>query len=68
MQAQIDRFSRLASVGVLPDRCSWTLCGGPRSASTPRTGLSARSPRAFQYRRVTTDTGELDGAKGTDGG
>jgi len=68
MQRQIDRFSRVATVRVLPDRRSWRVCGGPLSASTPRTGPSARSPRAIQYRRATTDTGELDGAKGTDGG
>jgi hypothetical protein len=68
MQGQIERFSRVAAVQVLPDRRSWRVCGGPFSATTLRTGLSARSPRAVQYRRVTTDTGELDGAKGTDGG
>ena len=44
MHAQIDRFSRVASDGVLPDRRAWTLCGGPLLATTPRTGLAARSP------------------------
>ena len=68
MQGQIDRFSRVASVRGLPDRRSWPVCGGPFSATTPRTGLSGRSPRAIQYRRGTTRTGELDGAKEADGG
>ena len=44
MPAQNDRFSRVASLRVLPDRRSWPVCGGPFSATTPRTGLSARSP------------------------
>jgi hypothetical protein len=67
MRAQIGRFSRVASFRVLPDRRSWTVCGGPFSASIPRTGVRPVHP-SIQYRRVTTDTGELDGAKGTDGG
>ena len=67
MPAQIGRFSRVASVRVLPDRRSWAVCGGPLSGITPKTGLRPAHP-AIQYRRGTTRTGELDGAKDTDGG
>jgi hypothetical protein len=44
MRAQIGRFSRVASVPVLPDRRSRAVCGGPFSPTTPRTGLAAGSP------------------------
>ena len=67
MQAKIDRFSRVASDRVLPDRRSWILCGGPLSATIQEPGLRPAHP-AIQYRRVITRTGELDGAKGFDGG
>jgi hypothetical protein len=43
MQAQNGRFSRVASVRVLPDRRSWRVCGGPFSPTTPGTGDSAGS-------------------------
>jgi hypothetical protein len=67
MQAQIDRLSRVAFDRALPDRRSRAVCGGPFSATTPKTRLRS-APNAIQYRRATTRTGELDGAKGTDGG
>jgi hypothetical protein len=67
MPAQIGRFSRIASVRGLPDRGSCAVCGGPFSAITPKSRASARS-YAIQYRRGTSRTGELDGAKEADGG
>ena len=63
MPAQIGRFSRVASVGVLPDRGSWALCGGPLSGDHPQEPGFRPAHPAIQYRRVTTRTGELDGAK-----
>jgi hypothetical protein len=69
MQAQIDRFSRVvASERVLPDRRSWTLSAAVRFWRLPEEpGLRPAHP-AIQYRRGITRTGELDGAKGFDGG
>jgi hypothetical protein len=67
MTAQIDRFSTVASVWVLPDRRPWAVCGAPLSATTPKAGLRP-AHTAIQYRRGTSRTGELDGAKDTDGG
>ena len=67
MSAQIGRFSSVASIRVVPDRRSWAVCGGALSATTPKTGLRPAHP-AIQYRRGTTRTGELDGAKEADGG
>ena len=67
MPAQIGQFSSVASVRVLPDRRSWAVCGGPLSAISRKAGLRPAHP-AIQYRRGTTRTGELDGAKGIDGG
>jgi hypothetical protein len=67
MSAQIGRFSGIATVRVLPDRRSWALCVGPFSFITPKTGLQP-AHTAIQYRRGTTRTGELDGAKEADGG
>ena len=67
MQAQIGRFSRVAADGVLLDRRSQAVCGGQFLATAPKARLRP-APTAIQYRRVTTRTGELDGAKGTDGG
>ena len=66
MQAQIGRFSRVALLRspIVAPGPSATVClpasdpkSGPRSAHT-----------AIQYRRGTTRTGELDGAKEADGG
>jgi hypothetical protein len=67
MQEKIDPFSRVTSDRVLPDRHSQAACGGLFSATTPNSGPRP-GPSAIQYRRVTTCTGELDGAKGVDGG
>ena len=69
MPAQIGRFSRVALLRVLADSGSWgRLRIGPLSGirSQKRTSVSAHI--AFQYRRGTTRTGELDGAKEADGG
>jgi hypothetical protein len=68
MQAQIDRFSRAASDRVLPDRRCQAVCSGQFLASTPPKAGLRPGPTAIQYRRVITRTGELDGAKDTDGG
>jgi rRNA maturation protein Nop10 len=67
MPAQIGRFSRLASVRVLPDRGSCAVCGGPLSSHHPKRGLRPAHP-AIQYRRGTSRTGELDGEKEINGG
>jgi hypothetical protein len=68
MSAQIDRFSRVASVRVFADRGAWAVCDSLLSgiSSQKRTPRSAHI--AIQYRRGTTRTGELDGAKEADGG
>ena len=67
MPAHMGRFSRVALIRVLPDRGSWAICGGPFSVITPKIGLQPAHP-AIQYRRGTSRTGELDGAKEADGG
>jgi hypothetical protein len=67
MPAQIGRFSRIASARVLPDRRACAACGGPFSAITPKSGLQP-DHIAIQYRRGTSRTGELDGAKEADCG
>jgi hypothetical protein len=67
MQEKFDPFSRVASDRVLPDRRSQAACGGLFSVTTLNSVLRP-GPSAIQYRRATTRTGELDGAKGIDGG
>jgi hypothetical protein len=67
MPAQSGRFSRVALIRVLPDRGSCAVCGGPISAITPKIGLQP-DHTAIQYRRGTSRTGELDGAKEANGG
>jgi hypothetical protein len=67
MTVQIGRFSRVTSVRVLPDRGSCAVYGGPFSATTPPKRLRP-AHTAIQYRRGTSRTGELDGAKEADGG
>ena len=67
MPAQIGRFSRVALIRVLPDRGSCAVCGGPFSAITTKSGLRP-AHTAIQYRRGTSRTGELDGAKEANGG
>jgi hypothetical protein len=67
MSAQIGRFSSVAAVRVVPDRRSWAVCVGRLSATVAKAGLRP-AHIAIQYRRGTTRTGELDGAKGIDGG
>jgi hypothetical protein len=68
MTVHIGQLSRIASVRGLPDRGSCAVCGGPFSVITPKTRASARAHTAIQYRRGTSRTGELDGAKEADGG
>jgi hypothetical protein len=67
MPAQIGRFSRVASARVLPNRRSCAVCGNRFSAITPKSGLRP-AHTAIQYRRGTSGTGELDGAKDIDRG
>ncbi len=68
MPAQIGRFSGMTSVRGLPDRRSWTVCGGPFSVITQKNRASARSHRNPVPSWHITNTGELDGAKEADGG
>ena len=42
MSASTDRFSRIASVRVLPDRRSSAVCGGPFLVMTSKSRTSAR--------------------------
>ena len=67
MPIQNGRFSSVAAVRVVPDRRSWAVCGGPFFATAAKAGLRP-AYTAIQYRRGTTRTGELDGAKEADGG
>jgi hypothetical protein len=67
MSAQFEQFSTVTSVRVVPDRRSWAVCGGRFSVVSSKTGLRP-AQTAIQYRRATTRMGELDGAKGIDGG
>ena len=64
MSVQIYVFSRLISIRGRPDRGS---CGGRLSIFLSKSGIRP-DLTALRYRRATTRTGELDGAKGTDGG
>jgi hypothetical protein len=68
MRVQIGRFSRVASVRVLPDRRSCAFCGGQFSTVTLQKRASARSQRNPLPSPRTTRTGELDGTKEADGG
>ena len=68
MPAQIGRFYRVALIRVLADRGSWAVCDGLLSGISSQNRTSVRSPIVIQYRRGTTRTGELDGAKEADGG
>ena len=67
MTAQIGQFSKVALIRVLTDRGAWAVCDGLLSgiSSQKRTSVPHIS---IQYRRGTTRTGELDGAKEADGG
>ena len=67
MPAQIVRFSGVALIRVLSDRGSCAACGGRFFVTPSQSGLRP-AHTAIQYRRVTTRTGELDGAKEADGG
>jgi hypothetical protein len=67
MASLIGRFSRVALIRVLADRRSCAICDGRFSVITPKSGLRP-DQIAIQYRRGTTRTGELDGAKEVDGG
>jgi hypothetical protein len=68
MRAQIGRFSRVALIGVRADRGSWAVCDGLLSGIAPQKRTPRFAHTAIQYRRGTTRTGELDGAKEADGG
>ena len=69
MRAQIGRFSRVALIRVLPDRELWAVCEGLLFGISSQKRTSARAhTAAIQYRRATTRTGDLDGAKEVDGG
>jgi hypothetical protein len=68
MPAQIGRFSGVALIRVLADRGSCAICEGLLSGVHSRKRTSGRPHIAIQYRRGTTRTGELDGAKEADGG
>jgi hypothetical protein len=67
MAAQIGRFSKVALIRVLPDRGSCAVCSGRLCAITLQSGLRP-DQTPIQYRRGTTRTGELDGAKEANGG
>lgn len=67
MAAQIGWFSKVALIRVLPDRGSCAVCSGRLCAITLQSGLGPEQT-PIQYRRGTTRTGELDGAKEADGG
>ena len=67
MRAQIGRFSRVALVGVHPIAAPWASAAVGFPPSPPKSGLRP-DHTAIQYRRGTTRTGELDGAKEADGG
>jgi hypothetical protein len=67
MTALIGRFSGVAWIGVLPDRGSCAVCGGQFSAIKLKYRLPPAAP-LNRYRRGTTRTGELDGAKEINGG
>jgi hypothetical protein len=68
MPAQIGQFSTVALIRVRADRGSWAVCDGLLSGITPQKRTSVGAHTAIQYRRGTTRTGELDGAKEADGG
>jgi hypothetical protein len=68
MPAQIGRFSRVALIRVLADRGSWAVCDGLLSGISSQKRTLVRPYIAIQYRRGTTRTGDLDGAKEADGG
>jgi hypothetical protein len=68
MSARIDRFLRMTTVGVRPDRRSSAVCGGPFFTITPKSRASALLLRNPVPSWHITNRGELDGAKDTDGG
>ena len=67
MSARIGRFSRTAAVGVRPDRRSAPSAAVRFPPAPPKAALRPDYP-PIPYRRGTSRTGELDGAKDTDGG
>jgi hypothetical protein len=68
MRAQIGRFCRVALIRVLADRGSRAVCEGLLSGTSSQKRTARPAHSAIQYRRGTTRTGELDGAKEADGG
>jgi hypothetical protein len=46
MRAQIGRFSRIASVRVLPDRRSWAVCGGRFRHHSQKPGFGPLTPQS----------------------
>jgi hypothetical protein len=67
MPAQIGQFSRVALIRVLPERGCCAVFSGQFRAFTSQSGLRPEQT-TIQYRRGTTRTGELDGAKEANGG
>jgi hypothetical protein len=68
MSARIDRFLRMTTVGVRPDRRSSAVYGGSFLATARKSCASAQLPRNPVPSWHITNRGELDGAKDTDGG
>ena len=68
MPAQIGRFSRVALIRVRANRGSWAVCDGLLSDITSQKRTPRCAHTAIQYRRGTSRTGELDGAKEANGG
>ena len=65
MAAQKNLFFPVISIGVFPGR---DVCRGQFSVFAPPTIGLRPDHTAIQYRRATTRTGELDGAKDVNGG
>ncbi len=67
MPTQVGRFSRVTWARALADRGACAICGVRFFAITPKSRLRPEHT-AIPYRRGTTRTGELDGAKEINGG
>jgi hypothetical protein len=68
MPAQSGRFSRVALIRVRADRGAWAAWDGLLSGSAPKSGhLGPLTPQSSTV-VAHHERGELDGAKGIDGG
>jgi hypothetical protein len=65
MPAQLGRLSREPRIRVLPDRA---VCASVEFPPSPSPSGLRSAHIAIQYRRGTSRTGELDGAKEANGG